>query len=289
MPIVVDPSFVPPPPPLVVEGPDGVLKVKLDQANAGVLLRADFSSSSPVPQAVRFYRNGELVRSGDPAWAPAGIAKAYDHEAPVGLPANYYAVPVDPSTLEPTSDPSDRVTVEVPWAAPSTSYVWLKHPQRPDLSLCLMAESFPERGRPFRTTFNDVPGARVGLSAATVTGGLTATLNVFTQTEAEYDALVALTAAGSVLLVQAHPDAGMKSFYARPTDSLTSTRLAEHGYGWAMRQWPLSLVEARRPATVDAPLRIPGLSWASLAAQYPTWTELAAQVESWDALIWGAV
>ena len=289
MPIVIDPSFVPPPPAQVVASPDGLLQVKLDESHAGVLLRADLSSLSPVPLAVRFYRNGVPVRGGDPAVVPGGVAHAYDHEAPIGEAASYWVQPVDYWTMEPAGDPSDRVTVELPWTG-DPSDVWIKNPIRPDLSLRLPAATFEEQGRPQRTTFADVAGASLGVSAMLApTGGLTATLTVKSDTKSDYDALRALFD-GSILLVQAHPDrGGVPQMYARPSGDLTSQRRVDTGYGWGMRHWPLQLTECRRPATLDSPMRMPQLSWVSTGAIYPTWAEQAAQVASWDELIWGAV
>lgn len=287
MPIVVDPSYVPPAASDTVGSPDGLLQVRVDTTNAGVLLRADYSAVSSRPLMVRFYRgDGTLVRSGDPAWAPGGIAHAYDHEAPIGTPAGYYVVPVLADGTDGAQ--SERVTVELAWTG-DTSSVWIKNPSRPDLSMFARAATFEEQARPLRTTFTDVPGVRLGISTSLVTGGLTGTLTIKTDTVEEYEAMLALFD-GSVLLIQAHPTlGGVPTMYARPSGDLVSLRRAETGYGWGMRDWPVQLTESRRPATLDAPLRIPGLSWAAVASHYPTWQELASRVASWDDLIWGGL
>lgn len=288
MAITVDPKAIPVAPPAVVTSTDGLLSAKVDAANAGVMLRADLSSRSPAPVCVRFFRgDGSLVRSGDPAWAPGGVAHAYDHEAPLGTGVSYYAQPIDVD-LAPVGEPTSKVAVEVPWTG-DLSDVWLKNPSRPDLSLRLPSATFEETGRPLRTTFTDVPGARLGISSATLTGGLSGTLTVKSATKAAYDTLLQLLD-GSILLMQAHPDlGGAPQMYARPTDNLISQRApgATTGYGWDKRLWPIAITECRRPATLDAPLRIPGLTWESVAAQYVTWENLAAQVDSWDDLLWG--
>ena len=85
MPIPVDPSFVWPDAPTTTTSTDGRLAARVDSAHGGVLLRADFTGDATEAVKARFYRgDGSLVRSGDPAMAPGGVALAYDHEAPVG-------------------------------------------------------------------------------------------------------------------------------------------------------------------------------------------------------------
>lgn len=282
--LIVDPTFTPPPPATVLTAPDGIVSAKVDAANAGVLLKADFSAAADLPERVRFVRgDGLVVRSGDPAWAPAGIAVAYDHEARPGQANSYYAVPIYPDDSE--GDASQTVAVGVPWSV-DDSQVWLKCPTDAGISLCLRAATFAEDGRPFRTSVTPIIGSALPMSTADLTGGLSGTLTVRTDTKAEYDAVLRLFAAGDILLVQAHPDlGGIPEMYVRPMDRLASQRMVETGYGWGKRSWAVQVSEVRRPSTTGAPLMIPGLSYDSVDAQYASYEDRAAQVPSYLALL----
>lgn len=289
----VDPSFSPPPPETVVKSPDGILWARVDSANAGVHLRADFSATVPQPVKVRFYRgDGSAVRSGDVAWAPDGLAHAYDHEASPGETNTYFAMPLDVDGVQ-SGDVSDSLGVTLPWSV-DVSDVWVKNLQDPSKSLHIRASESEETGRPAQTSFTGVPGVAVGLSSSSgPTGGLSLTLTVYVDDRATYRALFGTRANGytdalldgSVLLVQAHPErGGFEQFYARPNGDLLAARRA-HGFGYGMREVPIGLTESRRPATLGAPLIVPGVSWELVASQYASWDDLAAVVPSWEALL----
>jgi hypothetical protein len=103
MPLVLSPSYVTPSAPLQITSPDGHLTAKVDTAYDGVLLKVDYSAtktSYPSPfEAVVYRVNPDRttvrVRSGDPVVGFSGVCYAYDHEAPLGVPVRYYAVPVE--------------------------------------------------------------------------------------------------------------------------------------------------------------------------------------------------
>lgn len=268
--ITVDPTFVPPPPLETVTSPDGLLSAKIDPGHGSVLLWVNYSTQpTPLPQRVRFYRgDGTLVRSGDPAWAPGGIAVAYDHEAPIGRPATYYAVPVyrDDSVGVQTAG----VTVVVPWVA-DPSQVWVKSPGNPAVSALLDAATFEEDGRAFRPSFNAIQGSRLGVATWDVAQGLAGTLTVKTDDFAQYEAMLRLFDGGP-LLIQANPEcSGIPDFYALPDGNLASLRRVPTGYGYGKRDWPIHLTECIRPATLDAPLRVPGNSYAETDPDFPTY------------------
>lgn len=289
----VDPSFTPPPPDEVVVSPDGVLSARVDAENAGVHLRADFSAQVPQPLMVRFYRgDGSPVRSGDVAYAPDGLAHAYDHEASPGEVNAYSAMPLDLDGVQ-SGDMSDSVGVTLPWSV-STSDVWLKNLADPSKSLHIRAHESEETARPAQTSFTRVPGMAVGPSSSSgPTGGLSLTLSVYVDDKATYQALLGTRANGytdalldgNVLLVQPHPDrGGFEAFYARPDGDVLAARRA-HGFGYGMREVPITLTESRRPSTLGAPMIVPSVSWALVSQQYATWDELAATVPSWEALL----
>lgn len=281
MAITVDPKSTPSAPVTEITGTDGVLSAKVDTDNAGVMLRADVSAWSPVPLTVRFFRgDGTLVRGGDPAYAPGGVAHAYDHEAPIGA-ASYYVQACD-ADLAAVGDPSARIAMQVPNPS-GTRNLWLKNPTQPALSMPLWVESPPQVTRAARNTVTAVPGSRMGLASWDVRTGYETTLQVVTRTAAEAGSLEALLDSG-ILFVQTRADYDFPEFYCLPGDW---TRDRVSYISDPTSRWSVPLNECRRPATIDAPLRIPGLSWETVAAQYLTWENLAAQVSSWDDLLWG--
>lgn len=279
--ITVNPTFVPAPPPLVVSSPDGILTANVDVANAGVLLWADYSTSVPTPQKVRFYRgDGSLVRSGDPAWAPGGVAVAYDHEAPIMSTAAYYAVPQDVAGVQGAS--SATAAVQVP-APVDVNTLWVKSPSRPDLSALAWVEDPPQITRVARNTFQPIRGSRLGVASWDVRAGQDMTLTIVTETIDDADELDALLDSGP-LLVQNRPEYGLPDFYALPGD-VQRTRIG--GMNNPASRWTVPLTECSRPATLEAPLRIPGNTWDSVVSVYPTWADETAQNTSWLTLLGG--
>lgn len=268
--ITVDPQFVPAPPVETVTGPDGVLSAKVDPAHASVLLWTNYTTADPLPQKVRFFRgDGTLVRSGDPAWAPGGLAIAYDHEAPIGAAAPYYAVPLyrDGST----GDSSATVAVQMP-APRGAREVWIKSPLNPARSALAWVEETPEITWAARTTFTDVQGSRLPVAVWDVRSGLSTSLLIHTTTRAEAAALEALLDAGP-LLVQTRAEYDLESFYCLPGE-VSKTRPGKMIDPDAL--WTVPLTECRRPATLDAPLRVPGNSYAETDPDFPTYAEATA-------------
>lgn len=284
MTIIVDPGFVPPPPPTVAVSSDDRLTATADNAHAGALLKADFSDLPTLPRRVRFYRgDGSPVRSGDPAYAPGGVAVAYDHEAPLGGPVSWYAVPVfkDGSTGTPTTAAALTLT-----AAPA-SRAWLKPLLNPDLAIIGRASRAEEQGRGFRTNFTPVVGATLPGADWDIPLGWTGQITFRTDTEEEYLAMVAALSAGP-LLMQPSSCAGLPSdLYLLAQGSMAAARMsgAATGQGWKYREWAISFVAVDRQPTLDSPLIIPGISWDDVPRLYSSWDNLVAVVPSWYALI----
>lgn len=286
MPIVIDPAFTPPPPPESVTSSDGVLTAVADNTNGGALLVADFSSLSPTPRRVRFERtDGSRVRSGDDALAPGGIAVAYDAESPLGGAASWVAIPVFADGSE--GDASAAAAVALTAPAPSTA--WLKVVSEPTLSMRVEVATVVESGRTLRNTLTPIVGSPYPTSVGDVPMGWSGRLEFSTDTEDDYYAIVAALSSGPVLL-QAPTCMGIPGdMYLVPVGSLTAERLAPTGYGWQYLSWTVDFVEVDRPATVDAPLLLPSLSWEDVAQDYASWDALAGSVPSWVALLGGTV
>lgn len=272
MPIVVDPTFVPPAPPASVTSADGILTATVDQPHAGVLLKADFSALTPAPIAVRFLRGDAPVRSGDTAPAPGGIAVAYDHESPLGQPSSWTAVPVFADGTE--GPPSQPVAVTVPEIADPQRCVWLKSPTDPDVSRQVWLETPPDLTREASTSLTGAVGSRFPVGSWDVRGGYATSFAVVTESPRERADLEALLDTGP-LLYQCSQTVDLPDFWFLPGD-VSWTWVGP--VGQEVRQWTIGVTEIARPSTVGASLRIPGNSCADLLDAYPTCADLLAAV-----------
>lgn len=270
MPIIADPTAPAPPLPTKVTGSDGVLTAYLDEPNAGVLLVADFSGASQVPARVRFYRDdGVLVRSGDWAWAPGGIAVAYDHEMSLsGSGHSWYAHPDVGADCQ-------RVTLTVP--APSDlSTVWLKGLDSPGLSMQVVVSTWPRLHFAGRLSVSPVLGSAFPAFPA-ITQDLrqapTSQMQVWTTTFGDSDALRLLVSSG-VLLLQPNAKTGRRDQYVAIGD--VDADLVGLPQGERLL-WTLPLTEVERPATTGQRLRVPDRSYADRLATWPLYEGVPAR------------
>lgn len=285
MPVTSDPKFVWPVDPSPVVSPDGVLSAKVDTVNAGVLLAADWSTADTMPQKVRFERDGQPVRSGDPAYAPGGIAVAYDNEAPLGQGVSYRAVPIMADGTE--GAPSDVITVKVDVPVRQT---WLKSVNEPDLSIGSTEGSavnpiivepvdLTSAGRVETTSIQGSKFPAATWDTHEAAGG---DMSVLVYTVKDRDRLIALLDSGPVL-VQPARNTGIGQFYCLAGDVATTIKTYRSSVPVTECSFPVTAVDC--PSTTDTPLMIPGLSYASVAASYNTYKELAEQVPSYMALL----
>ena len=286
MPIIVDPGFVPPSPPASVTGADGVLTATLRPDSAGVLLVADFSGAGTVPTRVRFERaDGSLVRSGDSAWAPGGVAVAYDGEAPLGETVSWVAYPILADGT--VGSASDAAALAVPDAASST--VWLKPVSAPGLSAVFKIALAEDSGTSARAGLSPVAGSSSPTGSWDVPVSEAYALTLRTDTEAEAEALRAIFAAGPVVLVQSPACSGIpRSMFVTVQGAPAPARMVDTGFGWALRAWNVTVQTVARPATVDAPLVIPGSSWGTLTDSYASWSAVVAADDSWLTAVVGS-
>lgn len=208
-----------------------------------------------VADKVRFYRgDGTLVRSGDPAWAPGGTAVAYDHEAPVGGSVAYYAVPETLSGAQGAATATLAVSVPEPTDVRS---LWLKSPLQPALSALVWVEDPPQIASAARTSVTPISGAPLGVTSWDVRTGMTTSMVIVTETAVEAATVEALLDAGP-LLIQTKVAYDFPDAYWLPGD-WTRDRVARMDN--PMSRWTVPFVQCRRPATLDAPLMIPGNSY----------------------------
>lgn len=277
MPIIVDPSFVPPGPPTTATSSDSVVTATLDAAHAGVVLKASYTIGT-TPIKVAFFRDGVPVRSGDLAWAPGGIAVAYDHEAPLGVASSWTAVPhFADGTTAAMSQPA-VLTIPNPSGAQTA---WLKSVIDPALSRTVWVETPPTMALAASTSISPALGSPFPVGSWDVRAAYTTSFALVTQTASERIALEALLDSGP-LLYQCASTVDLPDFYLLPGD-VSWEWVA--GASDATRRWTVPATEIDRPSTLDAPLRIPGLSWASTVATYASWSTLTAAKSSWAALL----
>lgn len=232
------------------------------------------------PHNIRFQRgDGQWVRSGDPARSPGASAIAYDHEAPLGQQTSWTAVPIFADGTE--GAPSGPVTLTTPDVPRVRRNVWVKAINDPGLSMPLLAVMpLPTFARAGRLSLSDIPDSQYPAGPYDVPSARKTEMTVLTETAADHEAVEALFTSGPVL-VQQRGDFGQRDRYYLPGD-LTEAPVARMDSG--ARQWTVALSEIARPATIDAPLYIPGHSFDDLAT-VGTYNDVAAAYDSYDAIV----
>ncbi|MFC8009161.1 hypothetical protein [Streptomyces cinereoruber] len=269
MPIIISPSDIPPDPPVEAVSPDGYLTARRDDPWAGVMLIASFPSG---PARVRFVRTGAdgvevPVRGGDVAWAPGGVAVAYDHEAPLGVSSAWYAYPIGWDGT--VGARSDGASVTPPAPAPFRD-VWLKSLTDPAMSLRVQVMAWPELAYAERQQRFDVDGAASPVMRVDEWSLPSSSVVIETDTLDERQALLDLLRSKSVLLAQTRTEYGRPDAYWVPgafSESMTGGA-ADPG-----RSWTVAVTAVDRPTTVGAPTRIPGRSYDDSAALWPTYAD----------------
>lgn len=259
MPIIVSSSAVNPPAPTTATSSDGVLTIKLDPLHAGVLLRANFASAAIQPDQVRFLRADAPVRSGDPALAPGGRAVAYDHEAPFGTASAWQAVPITKGVEGP---PSAGASLLLPEIMEDVD-CWLKPEADPSAAMALpLVENDPEYGYDVPINMMPVPGSPYPVGTWDIGTPVPRTAVLRTATVAQRDYLFAALNQGPVL-VQRRSSFGVPDEWCQPTAVRESYFVGAHD---TRRNVTVTLQPVRRPATIDAPLIVPGRSYADSTA-----------------------
>lgn len=226
---------------------------------------------------VRFERqDGSVVRSGNPAWAPGGYAHAYDHEATLGGGTLWRAVPIRFDGTE--GEPSEYVGAVIP--ALTDGWAWLKPVTDPDKAMLLKVEP-PDLSYDGRVDTTSIAGAPRPAATWDVLEGFTTQLRSLLREKDVEEQLMALLDEGPVL-AQFPACAGLPDFYfIRGKLDLEHV----HWDGWPWRRYQWDVVQIDRPDTTDSPLRIPGLSYDTVARDWTTYDQLAATVESYNMLL----
>lgn len=282
MPIILGPTPTPPVAPTTATSLDGLLTVTVDAVNGGVLLQADYSAATPQPYQVRFLREGVPVRSGDTAWAPGGYAIAYDYEMPLGVASSWTAEPIFMSAGVLTAGtPSLSVAIFSPDIDTIRDF-WVKSIPDPALSLRLRS-AMPDPGftTQGRNSLSDIPGSKVQAGSWDVGVNGPVNISFVTVTHTERDDLLTLLDSGA-LLVQALNLYGIYDFYAVANGVEQSYMTGAYD---PRRVISVSFVPVGRPATVGAPLYVPGQSYDDVAAGYATYDILTAAIPDYLSVV----
>lgn len=281
MAIVIDPSSTPPAPPVDVTSPDGVLTASRDDTWAGVVLVADYTAGASTTPQARFVRVGPdgvetPVRSGDPAWAPGGLAVAYDQEAPLGAAVSWYAYPIGWDGSAGARSQGAALTIPEPQP---TADVWLKSVTDPAASMRVVVTDWPTQEYAERQTSADVIGRAAPVLQVDAWALASGTATILTQTLEERAALLALLTSGSVLLAQTRAANGRPDAYVMP-GKITEALAGESDD--PARVWTVALTGVDRPPTVDTGLLIPGRSYADSATAWPTYADRTATGQTYS-------
>lgn len=191
-------------------------------------------------------------------------AVLYDHEAPLDRACSYRVSPADDASVYADSDP----------VTPTSASSWLKHPFKPYLNRPVHLHRMPPRALPARRGVArpiDRPDPIVVHQTRSTDAG-----QVVIQTDgtwAENDAIRALLADGAPLLLQQRGVLGEGQLYISVDTAALGLLDERLGLGYRRNIALAFDVVGRPPGTAAAPR---GLSYADLAATYPTYEHLAA-------------
>ncbi len=199
-----------------------------------------------------------------------------DYEAPLGVNVSYYVEIAADSASVPETRTSDTVQVG---AGYDPDYVWLKDPGRPSRNVQVLMAEAPSWQRPIQQAEYRVRGRRNAVDRSDVRGGLEGALTVYTQTDAEREALHRLLDSGTVLLWQALPGHGV-------TDMYVSIAAAgeERVSGDALDEWRLWQLPARQR---DMPVAVgvegsANRTWQDVLTEHATWADVLARYATWE-------
>jgi hypothetical protein len=281
MPVIIVPA---PPiiPPSASTSTDGYITATTDPTYGGVLLTADFSTLPTLPRKVRFSRgDGSLVRSGDTAWAPGGIAYAYDFEMELGVITPYAATPLfDTFGVWSEGTTSGYASVTVPDVDQSADF-WLKSISNPLLSVRASSRNDAEFSLAGRDSLIDIPGSEFAAGSWDVPTRQPVTYTFGLTTTVERDALYDVLRAGPVLIQILKLYDIYDGYYVFA--GLTE-RYTFGGYSQA-RTVTATFKPVRRPPTEGAPLYIPGRSYDDVDIAYASYTALDAAKSSYTSII----
>lgn len=226
-----------------------------------------------MPKRCTFIRkwDGLPVRGGDPALVVSGIARVYEHEAPLSAVSSWYVVPEleDGTILAPTA--LVPKTVPGPAGGSSDPSTWIKSVDSPSSSVRVMIDSWPAFSYDTAASASRPQGRSNSVVSYDVLSGPATSAKFRTMTAEDADAFFALMEVGGVMLFQTAEKYQRPSFYAVVS---TVTR-EDQAYYWQNQiTWTLDLISVDRPDTTDSASSTPGYTFADRLAAYPKFSDV---------------
>lgn len=209
------------------------------------------------------------VRTGDGGPLPlsGGTGTIYDYEAPYGAGVTYTADVTGATAATAELDIDD---------------VWLIHPGVPARSVQIRITSLPEEDQPTASTLYQILGRQDPLPISSGARPLpSGPMGLRTTTDAQRRALKLLCSDDAVLLLNIPPSKpwGWDACYVSVRD-LKAARTVAYGR-FPYREWSLPIQVVERPGGGTQA----AVTWASVAAQYPTWQSIIdAGITTWAEL-----
>ena len=228
-----------------------------------------------VISSVRFFRGADIpVRSGAPALAPGGVARAYDREAPCGVVTSWYCVPeYTDGTVGAASQP-----VELTTAQPiGVRGVWVKSISNPALSVQVTATGVPELSYEGRQSSSAVRGSAYPLVAVDTWGAATGTWSFYVPSALDRAQLQAVLTSG-VVLVQTRPEFDFEDMF------IVCGTVGRARAGTVLQPdqtITADFTEVARPPAEGSTLYVPGKSWADFARAAGTWAQARDVFGTW--------
>lgn len=213
------------------------------------------------------------VRGATAATPPGDVWIGYDYEAANGAVVQYRARGTTATGIAGAWVSSTTVS----WAS---TVAWIKHPSAAERNMTFRTRSWPEPVRGRRAGVHRPVGRADPVVVTDVRQLITGTFVIYTATETEADALVALLEA-AVVLVQSPPAYRFGSRWIAPLDvtEIRGTRRA----GEQIRWWQIPFVEVAAPA--DDGIIVSGMTWADVLATYADWQALVDTGLTWGDLV----
>lgn len=235
------------------------------------------------PIEMIFTRDGQPVRSGNPAGTSGGVANAYDFEARNGRVASWVAQPV---YLSPTGEkvlgPATQPVSITPPDLTGEYSMWIKSITDPYLSMRVIGMyPSPVIAYDGRDTVTPQPGSMLSAGSWDVPTRSPEAWVVKTKTVAEYEDLSILLRSGPVL-VQHSVTRGRDDLYGLMKSISTEDQFSAKN---PHRLTTFVLIPISRPPTDSAPLIIPGASYDDVRDNQGTYNNVAATYASYDAIV----
>lgn len=216
--------------------------------------------------------NRKVLRSADPVTPVSGFAVVEDYEAPFDQTVSYRIV------RDSNDDTADSVEVTLT----SGGVPWLIHPGKPELrSVPLLVETWPTWTRAaIRGVFQPL-GRDLPIAVSQGRGGPSGSMSLFTSSERDRDALLALMSDGATLLLKGTSEEGAGYRWLSCGD-LTEEPLANFLPGFV--RWSVGVDEVVEPSG----FALAAVTYTDVTETFDSYSTLADSVADYAELASGS-